>query len=352
MRSEHWRLLADTVAGRNRSLPSGLIIDSPLLPGYIGADTVDFFARPETWMAAYRRIKDDVPSMVFLPDWWVEYGMATEPSGFGGKIVFQKDAPPNMVPIVRDADDADGLEALKVPDPRRDGLMPLVLSLQRHLLPRIHDLGEEVRIVSARGPLTIASHVMGVSEFLVLLKIDPDAARGLLEKTSELCVRWLQAQLENIKEAEGVLMLDDISGFLGEKDYLEFAHPYLKKVFDAFPEKMRIFHNDTDNDTIFPHVADIGAQIFNPTHKKPIARTRALVGPEVAILGAVPPLLLAEGTPDEVRAEARRQMAEYKAANGGSLRRLILSTGGGAPMGARRENIQALAEAAEGVPVD
>ena len=35
---------------------------------------------------------------------------------------------------------------------------------------------------------------------------------------------------------EGIFILDDIVGFVNEEHYLEFAHPYLKRICDAFPE--------------------------------------------------------------------------------------------------------------------
>ena len=34
---------------------------------------------------------------------------------------------------------------------------------------------------------------------------------------------------------EGIFILDDIVGFVNEEHYLEFCHPYLKRICDAFP---------------------------------------------------------------------------------------------------------------------
>ena len=53
---------------------------------------------------------------------------------------------------------------------------------------------------------------------------------------------WQTVQLtpENFPESEGVLssfgmlVLDDLCGFLSEEEYLEFAQPYLKEIFDHF----------------------------------------------------------------------------------------------------------------------
>jgi len=41
-------------------------------------------------------------------------------------------------------------------------------------------------------------------------------------------------------------ILDDIVGFVNEEHYLEFAHPYLKRICDAFPRLGKLYHNDAE----------------------------------------------------------------------------------------------------------
>lgn len=351
MKTKHWELFLQTIHAENTILPVGLIVDSPWMPGYCKISTIDFFAQPEIWMNAYVKIKRDFPDLLFLPDWWAEYGMATEPSGFGCKIDFSDGTPPTVRHIIHDAEDTETIDGLEIPDPRKNGFMPLLLSLQRSLLPRIRDIGDDIQIVSTRGPLTIAAHLMGVTEFLVLLKLDPDAAHTLLKKTSALCVRWLEAQLENLPDAKGVLVLDDLSGFLSKDDYLEFAHPYLKSVFAPFADRIRLFHNDTDSDVCYPYLGDLGIDLLNPTCKKPIARIRGLVDPRIVILGSLETLMLVNGTAEDVDKATRALIADYASANNGSKKGLIVSTGGGAPMDARADTIRAMQDAVRGVVV-
>jgi uroporphyrinogen decarboxylase len=224
--------------------------------------------------------------------------------------------------------------------------MPILLNLQRYVQPKLADMGESINIVSTRGPLTIASHLMALSELLVCLKVDPDATHKLLKLTTKLCKDWLTAQLENVKTAAGILVLDDVTGFLGKEDYEEFAHPYLKEIFTAFPECVHLFHNDTHNNTCFPYLADMGVELFNFSHKTGIAEARRLAGGKVSLLGNVPPMSTAEGTPDTVYRLAAETIAQFRAENGGGTQGLILSLGGGVPMGAKRENLEALVRAA------
>ena len=346
MKNTQWSLFESVLRKENKELPVGLIVDSPWMPGYCGMSTIDFYAQPDEWLKAYKKIKADFPDVLFLPDWWAEYGMATEPSGFGCRVDFFHDNLPNAHHLIESADDFEIIDTLKQPDPRKNGFMPILLSLQRYIRPHLEDMGEKINIVSTRGPLTIASHLFALSEMLVCAKIEPDAMHKLLRITTKLCIDWLAAQLENVQTATGVLMLDDVTGFFGKDDYEEFAHPYLKEVFDAFPECIHLFHNDTDNDICFPYMADMGVDVFNFTHGKDIGKVRKMVGDNVTLLGNVPPMSMRSEVPDEVYNMAREAIISYKEANGGCITGLILSPGGGMPMGATAKNVEALLKAA------
>ena len=350
MNDYQWSLFKAVLHGENKMLPVGLIVDSPWIPGYCGMTFIDFYARPDEWFNAYIKIKADFPDIIFLPDWWAEYGMSTEASGFGCRIDFYDDNLPVVHHIIESAEDIDVIDRLTVPDPRKSGFMPILLNLQRYIQPRLDSIGEMINIVSARGPLTIASHLFALSEMLLCAKTEPDALHKLLKITTQLCKDWLTAQLENVKTAAAVLVLDDVTGFFGRDDYEEFAHPYLKEVFSSFPECIHLFHNDSDNDICFPYMADLGVDMFNFTHGKDIGATRGTTGSSVTLLGNVPPMSLRNQTPDEVYKLSTDVITRYSVSNGGSTKGLILSVGGGAPMGATRENIEAMVRAANDAP--
>jgi len=347
MTDTQWDLFKSILKGEEEKLHVGLIVDSPWMPGYCGISTVDFYVRPEVWYDSYIKIKKDFPEVLFLPDWWAEYGMATEPSGFGVKFNFYDNNLPTTHPLSDDMDDMEDIvDSLKCPDPRKDGLMPLLLNLQKYMIPKLDKIGEKINIVSTRGPLTIAAHLFTVTEFLMCCKADPDTAHKLMKITTQLCKDWLSAQLENVGTAEGVLVLDDVTGFFGQDDYEEFAHPYLKDIFSAFPGCIRLFHNDTANDTSFPYMSDLGIDLFNFTHEKEISAVRSRVGAKVTLLGNIPPMSLAKNSPEEVYELAKKCTGSYITA-AGDTKGLLLSVGGGVPMEAKRECIEALLKAAK-----
>lgn len=320
-------------------VPVGLIVDSPWIPGYVGISTIDYFAMPDKWLDANMKIIEEFPEIIFLPGFWVEYGMATEPSGFGCKINFYPNRTPTINHIINSPEEA---EDIPIPDPRTDGLMPFVLNIYRNIEPKVKDLGRCIKVVAARGPLTIASHIMGVTNFLIGLKTDPANTHKLLKKTAALTRNWLEAQAEVLSEVEGIMVLDDIVGFLSQEDYLEFAHPYLKEIFTAFPQCIKMYHNDSDNVVCFSYLEDLSINIFNFTHLQDITRVRQLVGEKICLLGNIPPLdVLTNGTPDKVEEAARDCLHQH-----GGKAGIILSAGGGTSPGTPGENIHALIKAA------
>ena len=82
--------------GRPERVPVALIVDSPWMPGFAGLHTLDFFLDTGVWLDTYLKTMARFPDVVFLPGFWVEYGMANEPSGFGAGIVWRADSPPSI----------------------------------------------------------------------------------------------------------------------------------------------------------------------------------------------------------------------------------------------------------------
>jgi len=324
-------------------VPAALIVDSPWIPGYVGMDTIDYYSDLEMWWKSHRKIREDFPDVIFLPDYWVEFGMASEPSAFGCKFAFYNDRPITIEHIVSDSDDLVDLCNVKLPNPRRDGLMPVVLNYYKRVSEMAKAVGEEVKIIAARGPLNVAAHMMGVTELLLGYKVHPDEAHKLFRTLTSHVKNWLEAQMDAVGTCEGVLLLDDIIGFLSPADYMEFAHPYFKEIFDAFPLPVRMLHNDTDNPVSYPHIADMGANIFNFTHERTMSEVSKLVGDKVCLLGNIPPLhLLTRGTPEEVEAGSLACLQDYGRKSG-----VILSAGGGASPGMPGENLEAMIRAAK-----
>ncbi|RPJ22395.1 MAG: uroporphyrinogen decarboxylase, partial [Planctomycetaceae bacterium] len=320
-------------------VPVALIVDSPWLPGYAGIDTRDYYLLPERWLEINLGLLERFPSAIWVPGFWVEYGMAAEPSAFGAQVRFYPDRPPSIKPLVTDL--AFWAQA-RPANPYEDGLMPLVIRLYELLDERLYAEGLGIRMVAARGPMTVASWLVGVTPLMMGLVTEPGVVSSLLAMVTTTLIRWLHAQLDALRQPEGILLLDDVVGMVSKRHYESLIHPHLQRIFHEFKGLVRIYHNDTPCLHLLESLAEAGFDVLNFGHEMPIGEVKARIGHRVALMGNLPPLDVGvRGTAADVRLSARECLdAGYR---GGGM---ILSFGGGVSPGTPPENIEALLQTA------
>jgi uroporphyrinogen-III decarboxylase len=338
MTNEHWQLLLQTIKGEVPAKPlTGFIIDSPWIPGWAGISTLQYYSSEQIWFEANKKAIETFPDIVFLPGFWSEFGMCTEPSAFGAKLVWNEHNLPHAHKIMNDLSGAD---QLKIPNPKTDGLLPFVIQRLLNYQPQIRAMGHEVKFAIARGPLNIASFLMGTTELMMAFIMDPEGSHKLLETITRFSIDWVQHQKEMLPSIEGILLLDDIVGFIGDDECKEFAIPYIKRIFSAFDSKLNFFHNDAQGLVSSPYLKEMGVDLFNFSFEHTMKEIRELAGPEIALIGNLPPRdILAAGTPEQVRDETRKMVLEF-----GDPQRVIWSCGGGMPQNVSTENIRAFKE--------
>ena len=342
MRREQWE--AFKKAARSRpvdQVPVSLIADSPWIPGYLGISHLDYYFDPEVWFRANLRIMQAFPEIIIFPSWWVEYGMAIEPSALGSRICFRPDQPPSVLPSLFRLED---LERLPRVNPYTDGLMSMALHRYEAQKERILEAGFTIPVATARGPLCSAAFMRGVTELMLDIVDNPQGLVKLLAFVTDAIIAWLKAQVEVIGDGvEGILILDDIVGFLPQKQYLEFAHPYLKQICEAFPEDwVKVYHNDANIKPFLENLAEVGFDVLNWSHNLDVSEVRQRIGGKMCLMGNVNPLEVGtRGTPPEVRAAALEVLRKTEG------HAIILSMGGGLSPGTPKANIMAMIEAAQ-----
>jgi uroporphyrinogen-III decarboxylase len=170
----------------------------------------------------------------------------------------------------------------------------------------------------------------------------PEWAHKLIDLSTNLIIDWLKAQTEIMGETvEGIFILDDIVGFINEEHYKEFAHPYLKRICDAFPKDwVKIYHNDADINACLDYLPDCGFNVLNWGKQTDIGEVKNRVGNKMCLMGNVNPLEIGvRGTPEEVY-DATIEVLEKSGGEG-----IILSVGGGTSPGMPAENIVSMQKA-------
>jgi uroporphyrinogen-III decarboxylase len=340
MTNEQWQRLLAVIRGEVFSpLPVGFVIDSPWLPGWAGISTLDYYASGEKWFSANLKAARQFPNVLFLPGFWSEFGMCTEPSAFGTRCRWAEHELPFADKIVKTISD---IASLDKPNPRTDGLLPFVIRRLQEYQARIEQAGHRIRFAVSRGPLNIASFLMGTTEFLMAVRTNPDEIRGFLTLITDFIMDWLRCQKECFPSIEGIFILDDIVGFLGPQDFKSTALPYLKQVFGCLDVPVRFFHNDAQGLVSADFLNEIGVNLFNFSFEHSLAQMKTRTGGKVTLLGNVPPRdVLAQGTPEDVTAAVKAAIEPLS-----DRSRLILSCGGGLPPGVPSENIAAMIAAA------
>lgn len=339
MTDQQWHDLLRILDGETLTpLPAGLIIDSPWLAGWHGLSVMDYFSDDAGWLSANLAAESRFPDMLFLPGFWSEYGMCTEPSAFGVPCVF----PENELPFARKIlHDFAEVSRLKKPNCKTDGLLPFAMKRLHHAQQRIEAAGHAIRFASSRGPFNVATYLMGHTELLIGVKTHPQEIHKLLEIVTEFTVDWLQYQMASFPSIDGILILDDLIGFLGEDDFREFALPYFKRIAESAPVRVKALHNDCHGLITARLMGEMGFNLLNFSFEHSLKEIRELAGEEVILLGNIPPRdVLALGAPEDVARAVTEAIDSID-----DRRRIIFSAGGGTPPGVSSANLDAFCAA-------
>jgi uroporphyrinogen decarboxylase len=339
MRNSHWDDLISLIEGKKLNYqPAGFIVDSPWIPGWYGISTVDYYSSDELWLKANLKVVNSYPETWFLPSFWSEFGMCTEPSAFGSRMIFLEKSLPHAEKVLPGI---EAVDSLPQPNVRTDGLLPFMINRLKNNQKAINEADHQVRFAIARGPLNIASFLMGTTEFMMALAMDPEGSHKLLGKITDFICDWLSWQKECLPSIEGVLVLDDIIGFVGETEFEEFVIPYFKRIFDSISAKARFLHNDAEGLITAKNLSGMGVNMFNFSFNHTMGEIRDLAGKDIVLVGNIPPRdVMAAGTPADVDAAVKKAFAEIEDKN-----RIIWSVGGGMPQDVANENITSFIDA-------
>ena len=339
MTGEQWEKLLAVISGEIfEPLPAGFIVDSPWLPGWAGISILDYFSSEQMWFEANLKAVQQFPDVMFLPGFWAEFGMCTEPSAFGSKCRWSEDGLPFAEKIITDIQE---VHSVQKPDPRTDGLLPFTLNRLKHYQSQIESEGHDIKFAVSRGPLNIATFLADTTEFLIAFRTNPDEARKLLETVTDFIIDWLKIQAQTFPSIDGILILDDIVGFLGETDFKQFVLPYLTRIFQSLDVAVKFFHNDAAGLVCAPYLPQIGVNLFNFSSDHTLAEMKKLTANSVTLVGNIPTRdVLAAGSPKQVKNSVKAALDSV-----GDKSRIIISAGGGMPPGVSTENIEAVLSA-------
>jgi uroporphyrinogen decarboxylase len=149
---------------------------------------------------------------------------------------------------------------------------------------QILDHGYILPMVTSRGPLCTAGFVRSTTNLMIELVENPAGSHKLIDLCTRVIIDWLKAQHKVMGDTvEGIFILDDIVGFINEEHYKEFAHPYLKRICDAFPKDwVKVYHNDAEVDACLDHLPDARFNVLNWASRRTSGKSKRVLAIECA----------------------------------------------------------------------
>ena len=250
-------------------------------------------------------------------------------------------------------DDINEITKLKIPDPLKDGRMPVYLEAVNLLK---HKLNGQVAVRGpGTGPFSLAGHILGTEKFLMeiaLAEAEDDCEKKkqiheLMELTSDALIKFLT---ELVKAGSDFAVVGDSLASLdmiSPKYYYNYVFQYEKKVFDKLKpicEKhnaVTLLHICGDTTKIFPKICETGADIFECDYKVNLKEFKEISRGRVSLMGNIDPSsILLMGNENDVTNAAWKCMDD--AAGSG----FILGSGCEVAMDTPQENIKAMVNAA------
>jgi uroporphyrinogen decarboxylase len=230
------------------------------------------------------------------------------------------------------------VEELPAPNIRKDGRLPLILSVVEKLV-RFHK--REVPVLSLfEGPFTTTSRILGTEKMMRALFKNRPMVEKMLEKVSQVLSRFGHALVE--AGIDGLIIADPVSSstVISPKFYREFVLPQLQRLIKDI-EIPVILHVCGDTRSILHFMAETGAKILSLDQCMDLALAKETLGGRCGIGGNVDPIrVLLLGTPEDVKRETLRCLKQ------GGKKGYLLMAGCGVSPDTPIENLKAMVEVA------
>lgn len=261
--------------------------------------------------------------------------LSIEAEACGCEISFPEFGLPYVVthPVKNNGDTLN----LRLPDPGRDGRMPVVIETLRMLSRRFGlPIGG-----GGIGPYTLAGELAGAQELALGTITRPRFAHSLMEYTTGVVIDYNRAQLE--AGADTVVIAEPAGSILSPRAFEEFSGGYLARIVDALPAPVTL-HVCGDVGHLVEELVEAGPDGLSFDAPVDLTLVAEAVPPSIVMSGNLDPVDVVLGLkPPEIR-EATIELLD-------SMRpfpNFVLSTGCDIAPETPLENIECIVETVRG----
>lgn len=235
----------------------------------------------------------------------------------------------------------EALSGLRIPDPEREGRLPVLLGALRLLRER---WGDSILLCGrAPAPFSCLSLACGMEASYLLLHDCPQLAREAIHRFTAQQLVIGRAQLRAGAHALWIGECPGSSRFVSDAVYRDLAlGPARDLVSELRSEGALTVYFAAENDLgRLEAMAEVGADVLGLGERVNLEEAHGMLAGRICIMGNLDPLdLLCRGSPAEIAAEVRR-IRERVSSRGGHL----FNTAEGVPREAPVENVAAMIKA-------
>lgn len=261
--------------------------------------------------------------------------LTVEAEAFGAEIHYTEDAVPAVIGHI--LNDANDIKALKVPS-LKAGRVPAYLKAN---LLSAHAIQDRPVLGGCIGPFSLAGRLYDMSEIMVLIYQNPDAAHTLLAKCTEFILKYCRAL--KATGVDGVVMAEPAAGLMSDDDCKRFSSDYVKYIVDQVQDDTFsiILHNCGNTGHCTKAMVATGSAAYHFGNKCDMREVIKDVPSTALAMGNVDPVsMFKEGTPEkmyEYTSQLLKDMKQYP--------NFVLSSGCDTPPHTPMENIDAFFKA-------
>ncbi len=257
--------------------------------------------------------------------------LTVEAECFGANIVFPKDEVPSVTGRLLKCE-AD-IETLEIPSMKAGRIREY---LKANYLAAQHITDRPV-FGGCIGPYSLAGRLYDMSEMMMLLYLNPDAARLLLRKCTDFIIRYCLAL--KATGVQGVMMAEPAAGLLSDNDCREFSSAFVKEIIERVEDEYFtvVLHNCGNTGNCTQAMIASGASAYHFGNKIDMVEVLKQVPSDALVMGNLDPVSIFKmSSPESIRKatlellEATRKYPNF-----------ILSSGCDVPPQTPFENIDA-----------
>ncbi len=218
-----------------------------------------------------------------------------------------------------------------------------------HVREELNNIGQWVKNPEVHqgggsfGPLTVAACIVGVEECTRMVIKKPKVLHAILRRVTDFLI--LLAKEEEKLGAKSYWIAEPLASLLSPRMCMKFSVPYIKEIYDAISIP-GVLHVCGNTDTHTSALLATGAEALSIDWCTNLPECIAQVPEDVVIMGNISPMLLWQGTLEEVRAQTELLLEQTK-----NYKNFVMATGCQVPYMAPRENVQLMVDIAKAYPI-